>query len=51
MEGEGESPHVRRPMKGEGEGSLLPLLISPPTNFIQTFHFFILFFYFFDLNL
>ncbi len=35
---EGEGPHVWRPMEGEGEGSLLPLLIFPPTNFTQTFH-------------
>jgi hypothetical protein len=26
-------------MEGEGEGSLLPILIFPPTNFTQTFHF------------
>jgi hypothetical protein len=31
-------------MEGEGEGSLLPLLIFPPTNFTQTFHFYLNFF-------
>jgi hypothetical protein len=39
MEEEGKTPHVRRPMEGEGKGSFLPLLIFPPTNFTQTFHF------------
>jgi hypothetical protein len=38
MEGEGEVPHAWKPMEGEGKGSLLPLFIFPPTNFIQTFH-------------
>jgi len=42
MVGEGEAPHVRRPMEGEGEGFLLPLFIFPLTNFTQTFHFLIL---------
>jgi hypothetical protein len=41
-------------MEGEGEGSLLPLLISPPKNFTQTFHFlkiYLFIYFFFDFNL
>jgi hypothetical protein len=41
MEREGEGSHVQRSMEGEGEGSLLALLIFPPTNFTQTLHFFL----------
>ncbi len=47
MEGKGEAPHARRPMEGEREGFLLPFLIFPPTNFTQTFHFYLFFYFYF----
>jgi len=51
MEGEGKGPHAQRPIEGEGKGSLLPLFIFPPTKFTQTFHLFLFLFLFFSLIL